>query len=152
MTEARQSTVYDLTSLRLHPDGTRVLRTESNRRLRVAKYSVQDSRGNWIANDAGGSGHVTRYRTSREEGEGPVDEGLERELDSLTVEEGDPHLKDYRAKKRRKFEHDFDFISSSPIPRLSKPDKTGNISLALPSSVHTIFLARWALRLLIRLF
>ncbi|KAJ8082211.1 hypothetical protein PM082_008058 [Marasmius tenuissimus] len=138
MTEPRKSTVYDLTSLRLHPDGTRVLRTESNQRLRASKYSVQDSRGNWIATDAGGSGHVTRYRTLREGGRERADEDFEDELKSRTTDEEGLLLKDYRAKKRRKFQHDFDFISSSPIPQLGssfpKPNGTEDTGLPLPSS------------------
>ncbi|KAK1228097.1 hypothetical protein PQX77_008868 [Marasmius sp. AFHP31] len=137
MTEPRKSTVYDLTSLRLHPDGTRVLLTENNRRLRVSKYSVQDSRGNWIATDAGGSGHVTRYRALREGGRERADEDVEDELESRTADE-EGLLKDYRAKKRRKFQHDFDFISSSPVPRLesSFPESNGteDNDLPLPSS------------------
>ncbi|KAG7095650.1 hypothetical protein E1B28_006372 [Marasmius oreades] len=136
----RQSTIYDLTGLRLHPDGTRVLQTENNRRLRVAKQSARDIQGNWIASDAGGSGRVTRYRTFRQKGKeraesGDTENPGENEQQS---EEDEEPVKDYRAIKRRKFEHDHDFISPSSIHQYTAKalPEEGNESpvVPLPSS------------------
>ncbi|KAF9261739.1 hypothetical protein L218DRAFT_1045498 [Marasmius fiardii PR-910] len=138
----RQNTVYDLTSLRLHPDGTRVLQTESNRRLRVSKQSVLDLQGNWIASDAGGSGRVTRYRTLRQEGKereesASVEDYGEKEQHGAERQEEEPFIKDSRAIKRRKFQHDFDFISPSPIHQYAgrnNPEEEESSVFPLPSS------------------
>ncbi|TFK46972.1 hypothetical protein OE88DRAFT_1666778 [Heliocybe sulcata] len=73
----RRTTVHDLASLRVHPDGTRTpyflppippLETDSTTgdaslhanglRPRLEKYTTQDARGNLIARDAGGLGRV----------------------------------------------------------------------------------------------
>ncbi|KAL0579899.1 hypothetical protein V5O48_002070 [Marasmius crinis-equi] len=137
MPDPRQNSVYDLTSLRLHPDGTR------------------NSRGGWIANDAGGTGRVTRYRTLKRKGKERADDtdaGGEVEAgegETATARERDDEeyqpseeegkvLKDYRAIKRRKFEHDFDFISPSPVHQYASTSSDMNgiddSSLSLPSS------------------
>lgn len=66
MSVRRQSTVHDLASLRLHPDGSRVQnlsRAEKEGRpsaasTRLAKYTTRDAQGRWIAYDAGGLGTV----------------------------------------------------------------------------------------------
>ena len=65
MAGPRLSTVYDLSSLRLHTDGSRVHQTSANLRPRKAAVSVRDSRGNWIARDAGGSHSVGKYRRAK---------------------------------------------------------------------------------------
>ena len=62
MAAPRLSTVYDLSSLHLHPDSSRVHQTSANLRPRKAAVSVRDSRGNWIARDAGGSQSVGKYQ------------------------------------------------------------------------------------------
>ena len=65
MSGSRLSTVYDYTSLRIHPDGSRVNQSSRNLRPRIARVAVRDARGNWIARDAGGSAAIRRYRTVR---------------------------------------------------------------------------------------
>lgn len=58
---SRLSTVYDLGSLRLHPDGTRVAQSSKNLRTKKSTSTVRDARGNWIAKDAAGSTKVAKY-------------------------------------------------------------------------------------------
>ncbi|KAK7059115.1 hypothetical protein VNI00_001740 [Paramarasmius palmivorus] len=114
----RQSTVYDLSSLRLHANSERV---QSDRRFRRSQLAVRDSRGNWIAKDAGGLGRVTRYRTIRDKEQGremsvdvarSEDEGLTSGGMAVTNSEEEPVIKTKRARKRRKFYNDFDYIAS----------------------------------------
>ncbi|KAF8551715.1 hypothetical protein OG21DRAFT_1417445 [Imleria badia] len=65
MSIRRKSTTHDLASLRLHPDGSRVQQSSVNSRRRAAGTTVIDSRGNWVAKDAGGKTSVkTRRRIS----------------------------------------------------------------------------------------
>ncbi|ESK98048.1 hypothetical protein Moror_484 [Moniliophthora roreri MCA 2997] len=154
----RQSTVYDLTSLRLHADSARVQQSERNRKLRFSRLTVRDSRGNWIARDAGGLGRVTRYRTlhgreqereqsvgvSTSDDEAFGGKGKERMSDSDGDEERG--LRTKRARKKRKFDNDFGYIapsstyerfSSTPIPQTSTPEcllSSGPSLLPPPSS------------------
>ncbi|KAI0690839.1 hypothetical protein BC835DRAFT_158406 [Cytidiella melzeri] len=130
----RRSTVHDLSSLRLHPDGSKVINSDTNLHSRKAKYAAKDARGNWIAQDAGGLGRVkTRLAAAKEksqageEGEegddaqteaGPsyyaADKGKQKAVETreeLVDEEYIP--KNTRAKKRRAFADDFTFIASS---------------------------------------
>lgn len=133
MTSRRRSTVHDLAALRLHPDGTRVQNSESNLRLRRAKYTARDGRGNWFARDAGGVGTVKTRRnpvrmsegvqeaevfdlTGADRGEGPsTPQGTRERAD----EEQEKEFKDGRAKKRRRFAEDLSFLESSPVPSTS---------------------------------
>ncbi|KAF9449039.1 hypothetical protein P691DRAFT_774949 [Macrolepiota fuliginosa MF-IS2] len=59
--DSRRISVYDLTGLRVHPNGYRVHQTERNLELGKHSHNIQDSRG-WVANDAGGSISVPKYR------------------------------------------------------------------------------------------
>ncbi|THH06620.1 hypothetical protein EW145_g3953 [Phellinidium pouzarii] len=159
MSIRRRSTVHDLASLRLHPDGSRVQNNglcdrqidgTNTRTSRLAKYTARDAQGNWIARDAGGLGAVKQRKSGksrvggREKGKGKdvamedresfdlgifvPDEGSEqrRSPDSLDVHEGssqsddrkDIVVKDARAKKRRRFYHDFSFLG---VPHSSSP-------------------------------
>ena len=75
----RRSTVHDLASLRIHPDGTRVS-TSRNARQRKDKHARQDRHGNWVAQDAGGIGRVkTRRAAAKEAGKVSEEEGEEEE-------------------------------------------------------------------------
>ncbi|KAG6902203.1 hypothetical protein C0995_003035 [Termitomyces sp. Mi166 len=135
---ARLSTVYDFSSLRLHPDGSRVRQsTSKNQRLRYAAGVVQDSRGNWFAHDAAGSGAVGRYRKVQEKKEehgeewNDVDEGEE---DDSSKDRGKGKEKEIsrqrhnpRPAKRQKFLRDFDFLTPTASTGFSSTD-------ALPSS------------------
>lgn len=121
--------MHDLAALRLHPDGSRVALSRTNKTSRKAKYATQDHRGNWIAQDAGGIGRVKTRRAAAKEGEenraqenededsqiaGPstpnVDKGKGRALDG---EENDDEPKDPRAKKRKLFHADIGLQGSS---------------------------------------
>ena len=135
---ARLSTVYDFSSLRLHPDGSLVRQSTSrNQKLRYAARVVQDSRGNWFAYDAAGSGKVGKYRKVQEEreeheeelndiGEGEEDELPKRKGKGKETETAEP--RDPRPAKRRKFLQDFDFLTSTASTASLHTD-------ALPSSV-----------------
>ncbi|KAG6819138.1 hypothetical protein H0H93_015031 [Arthromyces matolae] len=129
---ARLPSVYDFSSLRLHPDGSRVEQSSAqNLKLRYAAGAVQDSRGNWFARDAAGAGKVGRYRRVRdEEGDGEdVGEGINEEEEAPRTRrkdkgKGKASRSNPRPAKRRKFVEDFEFLtpenpdesSSEPLP------------------------------------
>lgn len=114
--------MHDLAALRLHPDGSRVALSRANKTSRKAKYTTQDHRGNWIAQDAGGIGRVKTRRAAANEGEENrvqddededsqiagsstpnVDKGKGRAVDG---EDNSNKPKDPRAKKRKLFHAD----------------------------------------------
>ena len=143
----RLSTVYDYTSLRIHPDGSRVNQSSHNLRPRIARGAVRDSRGNWIARDAGGLATVKKYTSVRDEASdeesfdfgdvevqksnnGPGSQGNKRKGKA-------PHQRERNgrsAAKRQKFMNDFEFLAT-PQPVDGPP---------LPSSVSTFHL--WVFR------
>ena len=119
----RQATVYDQTSLALHPTGARAQKKHTN--------VVLDARGNLIARDAGGWSRVPKRGradiTEEEKGkgkQGEASEYLRMEEEEEEEEEEDVGLKDYRARKRRKAIHDHDFLGSPP-PDASVPSSVG---------------------------
>jgi hypothetical protein len=133
MPDHRLSTVYDYSSLRIHPDGSRVNQSLRNLRPRIAKVSVQDPRGNWIARDAGGSAIVARHRTVRDEvsdgehfdfgdaGSQNSGSGLQghskakgKAKETTTGAVGRRKRNGRPAAKRQKFNHDFDFLAARP--------------------------------------
>ncbi|KAI0832876.1 hypothetical protein BC628DRAFT_1309391 [Trametes gibbosa] len=139
MNTRRRSTVHDLAALRLHRDGTRVLNSDTNLSSRRAKYAAKDSRGNWIARDAGGLANIKQRRSASRpaergeilesgEDEGPAEDapssprmdkgkGRARE-DSVSEEETEliPH-----ARKRRRFDEDFNYLTSASASALVPP-------------------------------
>ncbi|KIK53000.1 hypothetical protein GYMLUDRAFT_49578 [Collybiopsis luxurians FD-317 M1] len=139
MPPSRLGTVFDFSDLRLHSDGTLVLQTPKNTSLRASKRNLRNVRGNWIARDAGAVPSVPRYRkiVSSPEPEPEDDEGGDADGDDATgrdqdkIEEGsgpsgtgsaqsgkEPELRTSRARKRRKFLTNDDYlvpISSSPV-------------------------------------
>ncbi|RDB20049.1 hypothetical protein Hypma_013028 [Hypsizygus marmoreus] len=136
MSGARLSTVYDFSSLRLHPDGSRVNQTSRNLRPRNARLSVQDSRGNWFARDAAGLGTVGRYRRVRDEDNDEEPDGEEASAGPSRRRKGKRKAKtttgkrrtDNRPEKRQKFYDNLDFLNA---PTLNTP--TGS-DFPLPSS------------------
>ncbi|KAG5651259.1 hypothetical protein H0H81_009303 [Sphagnurus paluster] len=139
----RRSTVYDLASLRLHPDGTRVQQsTSANLRMRHVA-SAQDARGNWFARDAAGSAKVAKYRRVRDDkdGEGEAgDSGKDTELQTTAKGNRKEKEKEKTSKrtgkklkarpaKRQKFLHDFDFLA----PETNVPSSSSS-EQPLPSS------------------
>lgn len=125
----RKSTVHDLASLRIHPDGTRVTTSQSNKQRK--KHAGQDRHGNWIAQDAGGIGRVKTRRAAAKEEEKASEEDEEEEERRLPVDEGKGKvrdeeseedeevrggrrpLKDSRAKRRKTFDEDMLLLGSS---------------------------------------
>lgn len=136
MSGSRLSTVYDFSSLRLHPDGSRVHQTPKNLRPRNARVSVQDSRGNWFARDAAGLGIIGRYRKTRDDTEdeqigiGGVNSDqsdyLKRNGKGKAKEKTTGRRYDGRSAKRQRFFHDFDFLETPYFNATDQP---------LPSSV-----------------
>ncbi|KAI0638633.1 hypothetical protein C8Q77DRAFT_1070779 [Trametes polyzona] len=144
MNTRRRSTVHDLAALRLHRDGTRVLNSDTNRSSRRAKYAVHDSRGNWIARDAGGLANVKQRRSrSRldDEDEAPVpeeDEGLLEDPQSSPrkskgkgrAREGNDSEEELalrpKARKRRRFDEDLSYLTSASGTALVPPADIGN--------------------------
>jgi len=146
MTHPRLSTVFDYADLRLHPDGTRVYQKPSNFRPGIIKVAVQNSRTNWIARDAGGSGKIHKMRPrgkvketgASQEPEGQnagvlaaeVEEEIEEdvEVDEESDEQGKSSKEtkkrkakpvDKRKAKRQKFAADYDYL----LPKISGPNE-----------------------------
>ncbi|KZT29516.1 hypothetical protein NEOLEDRAFT_1175197 [Neolentinus lepideus HHB14362 ss-1] len=161
----RRTTVHDLASLRVHPDGTRTPSAPSisttnatlyaqdssastrGLRPRLAKYTIQDARGNIVARDGGGLGRVPyKYPVSATR---VPDDAESFDLSAATVRldgaNGDEfaegseavpekkrkgrEVKDPRAKKRRKFVEDLSFLDSRS-PSLSLPQRQSSPSNA----------------------
>ncbi|KAH9927347.1 uncharacterized protein B0H18DRAFT_820573, partial [Fomitopsis serialis] len=161
MSTRRLSTVHDLASLRLHPDGTRVQNNNKNLRIRGAKYAARDSKGNWFARDAGGTGRVKqrwakpRDEDAKEDSSTGTDEGEDllptaakgkgkQRASEADVEE---QPQDERARKRRRFYEDESFIAPTPSggpsaqgspkassSRLSEPEPLADWALPTPSA------------------
>jgi len=120
---------------------------------RLARVAVQDSRGNWIARDAGGSATVARYTNVREEtseGEnidlgdvelentGSASKGKNKgkgRAEDTTASVVDQRKRNGRsAAKRQKFFHDLDFLEvQQPVD-----------GPLLPSSVSTLWFLRFS--------
>ncbi|KAF9236198.1 hypothetical protein BU15DRAFT_77171 [Melanogaster broomeanus] len=136
MSIRRKSTTHDLATLRLHPDGSRVQQSSVNARHRTAGSTVVDSRGNWIARDAGGQSSVKKRNVSApaDDGEGehielPSDEESgkrarsngkrkQRARDSRPPDEDssdEPEHLNTRTKRRLYFTHDYSFLDPPPV-------------------------------------
>ncbi|KAF5364194.1 hypothetical protein D9756_000100 [Leucocoprinus leucothites] len=147
--DSRRTSVYDLTGLRVHPDGSRVHQTQRNLRFGTyRRHDTQDFRG-WIAEDAGGSIIVPRYKrvptTDPENYEAQVADENERGDVGEELVQGEevPEVKGkrkypsyiQRAIKRKKFAEDDNYISSLPrasetldsIPQIPSQDLLKNI-------------------------
>ncbi|KAG2361442.1 hypothetical protein BDR07DRAFT_1334463, partial [Suillus spraguei] len=137
----RKSTTHDLATLRLHPDGSRVQQSSVNRSTRTAPSTVPDTRGNWIARDAGGKaavrktrnasakvdvedGEFIEIRLSDELGEEELTVGTSKKDEEKAIESdeedstGDRTGRNFRARKRRSFTENFSFLAPSPPRRV----------------------------------
>ncbi|KAI9574323.1 hypothetical protein HD554DRAFT_2165813 [Boletus coccyginus] len=141
MSIRRKSTTHDLATLRLHPDGSRVQQSSVNARHRTAGSTVVDSRGNWIAKDAGGKTSVKKRRSinniihsddaegelidlSGDEGSGKdarrKSKGKQRARDSQTPDEDSPQEPESgrlntRTRRRLSFMRDLSFLDPPPV-------------------------------------
>jgi len=153
----RTTTVHDLTTLSLHPTGSRAQPHETN--------SLRDARGNWIARDAGGWGGVPKRKGVRadsvddeeEEGEATVHtgRGIKEGKAKRAREDGEEEghsVKDSRARRRRKLVHDVDFIPDDKRSRVARghlnvlhnTDNIGSsssVDFSIPSSVRPFSLS-----------
>ncbi|KAG8218952.1 hypothetical protein J3R82DRAFT_4663 [Butyriboletus roseoflavus] len=137
MSIRRKSTTHDLATLRLHPDGSRVQQSSVNARRRTAGYTLVDSRGNWIARDAGGKTSVKKRRNVNSSHAGDADgeyidlsgdeergrrqsKGKQRARDSQTPEEDLPpepesERLDTRTRQRLSFTRDLSFLDPPAV-------------------------------------
>ncbi|KAJ3574680.1 hypothetical protein NP233_g1605 [Leucocoprinus birnbaumii] len=145
----RRVTVYDLTGLRVHPDGSRVHQTQQNLRFGIhRRQNTRDFRG-WIAEDAGGAIIAPKYRASRKAQSSPEVETISVQARDTSgtgdsVDEGGssptpgkPNHKSNirRALKRKEFAEDDSYISllartseiSDNAPKMPSPDLLKNI-------------------------
>ncbi|KAG6845516.1 hypothetical protein H0H87_007760 [Tephrocybe sp. NHM501043] len=129
---ARLATVYDFSSLQLHPDGSRVQQNVTqNLKPRYAAASVQDARGNWFARDAAGVGTVGKYRSVREEvdlGSSDDEHQPSEQKAKGKAKETTGRRRNPRPAKRQKFVEDHDFLASGSSNGTSSSGKM------LPSS------------------
>jgi len=141
----RRTSIYDLTGLRVHPDGFRVHQTQRNLRLGTQQryYNSQDFRG-WIANGAGGSVITPKYRRNSQtassdaedleslvEAECSSGESSEKIVSSAKGKRKDTS-NTRRALKRKKFAEDDSYISQMPetssgTPRLPSQVRRRNL-------------------------
>lgn len=139
--EDRRVSVYDLTGLRIHPDGYRVHQTERNSELGRYPRNIHSARG-WVADDAGGSIGVPKYR--RQKSAVPSEsEYIEAKQDEEGEEdEPDPEIASSGGKrkkkpnnigpiKRRRFVEDDSYLSSR-----SSPGYASLNDLGMPSQVR----------------
>jgi len=122
--QKRFTTVHDRAALRVRPDGTRVAPRES-------RNVIGDLRGNRIANNAGGTGHVKKRKWAvisdeeSEQFETETDEYQSSETQSTSTDplagevESEEEVnkpkrqkKDPRMIKRARFHQNFDFVLS----------------------------------------
>lgn len=144
MSTRRLSTVHDLATLRLHPDGTRVQNSDKNLRIRASKYAARDSKGNWFARDAGGTGEVKQRLSKSRAKDAEEEQSTEAGEEELTVakpsgkqraeteSEGEREFKDYRARKRRRYIADESFIAptTSGTPSIHGSPKASSSRLS----------------------
>ena len=143
MTEPRQSTVFDYSNLRLHPDGTRVYQKSTNLTPRIAKVAVRTPRYNWIARDAGGSSNVRKFKGAKK-----TLQDLQADEEFISLETGTevPDSEDEgngrkikrwdgRTAKRRKFLEDYDYLNKD----MSTSDTGAEPFPYEPSSVRPSF-------------
>lgn len=117
----RNTTVYDLADLRLHPDGTRVhdgSKTQINasgRTKRNIGKTVQDFRGAWIAQDAGGPARVPKRPRLKK----PRDAEDEDEAPETDKEIEEQMFRTKRAKRKHDFLNDLEFlVPAAPVDGL----------------------------------
>jgi hypothetical protein len=150
----RVNTIYDLTALRLHPDGARVHQTSSKDNLRLGrpKAVFGGPKRGWFAEDAAGSVVRLGKRRGRRAAEGEEEEGEEgegcsredgevergRKMKRKLYEErkGEKDTKSKRAKKRLRFKEDDTFLAdaSSSQPHIADGIKDVD-DISPPSSV-----------------
>jgi hypothetical protein len=152
--QKRLTTVHDRAALRVHPDGTKVASRES-------RYVIEDLRGNRIAKNAGGTGHVKKRKWAvisdeeSEQFETETDEYQSSEnqstsTDSLAGEvESEEEVnkpkrqkKDPRTTKRARFHQNFDFVLSG---KNGAETLSASRNPLLPSSVGYAFPRIWCL-------
>lgn len=139
--DSRRITVYDLTGLRVHPNGYRVHQTRVNQELGKYPCNIQDSRG-WVADDAGGFISVPKYRSEKkapsfdaeyieaEQEDRPEDE-QEDEEEVLGKGKRKKKQSNMGPAKKRKFMQDDSYISA-----LSRTSEGSSKGLEMPSQVR----------------
>ncbi|KIJ69820.1 hypothetical protein HYDPIDRAFT_104450 [Hydnomerulius pinastri MD-312] len=169
MSIRRKSTTHDLATLRLHPDGSRVQQSSVNARHRTAGSTIVDSRGNWIARDAGGQNSVKKRRSVSvltDDGEGEVIElssdeedrkrarskgkGKQRAGEDRPLEEVSPAQDQLntRTKRRLSFVRDLSFLDPSPYGSSSVRQDASDSDASSGSSAQEVTFAEPAPELL----
>ncbi|GLB34261.1 hypothetical protein LshimejAT787_0111450 [Lyophyllum shimeji] len=141
MAGPRLSSVYDFSSLRLHPDGSRVAQnTSKNLRPGRAASVVRDPRGNWIARDAAGLPTAKRYSRVGQDADGEEIDLEEADKEpaprkSKGKAKARPGRKyDPRPAKRQKFMEDFEFLT--PVTPSSSSSEHPLPSSDLLKAIH----------------
>ena len=152
MSTRRLSTIHDLASLRLHPDGTRVQSSDKNLRIRASKYAARDSKGNWFARDAGGTGEVKQRFAKSHHEDSEEEESTEAEAESAAKSKGKQGIglesedeggfRDYRARKRLRYLADDSFIapttSGAPSTQGSPQASSSRLSSESPRTISEL--------------
>jgi hypothetical protein len=116
----RRSTVYDFSTLRLHPDGSRVaIHPPARIDLRDPRMrnTGRDTRGNRIARDAAGLGAVPKRRVMHEDedddggGGGGGDGDGDNDDEDIGIRKTKPRMP--LRKNRRRIDEDVEFLGDS---------------------------------------
>ena len=106
----RRSTVHDLSTLRLHPDGSRVAihsPTRVDLRSSRMRNTGRDTRGNRVARDAAGLGAVPKRTVIREDDIGD-DNDNGNDSEDIEIRKTEPRTP--LRKKRRRIDENLDFL------------------------------------------
>ena len=108
----RRSTVYDFSTLRLHPDGSRVaIHPPARIDLRDPRMrnTGRDTRGNRIARDAAGLGSVPKRTVIREDDN--VDGDGDNDDEDIRIRKTKPRMP--LRKNRRRIDENVEFLGDS---------------------------------------
>jgi hypothetical protein len=106
----RPSTVYDFSTLRLHPDGSRVaIHSPERIDLRDSRMrrTGRDTRGNRVARDAAGLGAVPKRTVREDDDDGNGDDDDE----DIEIRKTKPRMP--LRKKRRRIDENVEFLGDS---------------------------------------
>jgi hypothetical protein len=113
-TARRRSTVHDFSSLRLHPDGSRVaIHSPARVDLRDSRIrnTGRDARGNRVARDAAGLGAVPKRIVMRKDDDDDNDDNDDNDGEDIEIRKTKPRMPLRR--KRRRIDEDVEFLGDS---------------------------------------
>ena len=141
MSARRRSTVHDFSTLRLHPNGSRVaIHSPARIDLRDSRMrnTGHDTRGNRVARDAAGLGAVPKRTVIRKDDNGNEDDDDDEDEDT-EIRKTKPRMPLRR--KRRRIDENVDFLGDSRnsarcVDDMAFVKNEESINWPIPSSVR----------------